>query len=70
MSKRLQVTLTDDVFTKLSIMCENLHDIPKSTAINVAIDSLYSFYVNKGVIPGDAFYKANALEPEQGWIIE
>lgn len=68
MSKRLQITLTDDVYTKLNIMCECLHNLPKSTAIDVAIDSLYAFYMRNGVIPTDAFYKATALDPEQGWI--
>lgn len=70
MSKRLQITLTDDEYLKLTIMCQCLHDLPKSTAINIAVDSLYSFYQRKGVIPADAFYKANALEPGQGWIPE
>lgn len=70
MSKRLQITLTDDVYTKLLIMCQALQDLPKSTAINVSIDSLYSFYQRNGVISADAFYKATALEPEQGWIVE
>lgn len=70
MSKRLQITLTDDVYTKLTIMCECLHNLSKSTAINVSIDSLYAFYMRNGVIPTDAFYKATALEPEQGWIPE
>lgn len=57
MSKRLQITLTDDVYTKLTIMCECLHNLPKSTAIDVAIDSLYAFYIRNGVIPTDAFIR-------------
>ena len=57
MSKRLQITLTDDVYTKLTIMCECLHNLPKSTVIDVAIDSLYAFYMRNGVIDKDAFYK-------------
>ena len=52
----------------LLLMCECLHNLPKSTAIDVAIDSLYAFYTRNGVIPTDAFYKATALDPEQGWI--
>lgn len=60
MSKRLQITLSDDVYTKLLIMCQAFHDMPKSTAINVSVDSLYSFYLKKGVISADAFYKATA----------
>lgn len=80
MSKRLQITLTDDVYVKLNIICECLHNLPKSTAIDVAVDSLYAFYLRKGDIERDAFYKEkkrqsledfykeNALEPEQAWI--
>lgn len=70
MSKRLQITLTDDVYTKLQLITDAYCDIPKSTAINLAIDSFYSFCIGLGFIKGDAFYKANALEPEHAWISE
>lgn len=60
MSKRIQITLSDDVYTKLSLISEAYYNLSKSAVINMSIDSFYVFCETKGLIPYDAFYKATS----------